>query len=296
MKPLFIWAGGKTKCIKYYKDLFPKDIESYSEPFFGGGAIYCYIVKNYPNIKKIYINDINSDLIRIYSAIKDDHKNFIKYVDFLQDNYINLEGPSTENTYTDNNGIKHRCDRWKYFMDIRHQHAFEYKNWSKTEESAHLYFLMKVGFNGIYQLNKNTNNRYGTPPGLLNQKDRVYDKDNVLEWNYNLNNIDTTITSKEWFDVDKGDFTFCDPPYRGSFTSYGTKFEDKETIKLVNEVEQNKNFWVSNRDIGDGFFDNVKCRVMKFPITYTAGRRKIVDDNGKKSFEAKKAIEILLYK
>ena len=40
---------------------------------------------------------------------------------------------------------------------------------------------MKTGFNGVWQVNRNTNNKFGTPFGLGNQKTKVYDRD-VLNW------------------------------------------------------------------------------------------------------------------
>ena len=74
MKPLFIWAGGKTKMMKHYEDLFPSTfehkIESYSEPFFGGGAMLLNVVNRYPSLKKVYVNDINGGLTSIYRNIK----------------------------------------------------------------------------------------------------------------------------------------------------------------------------------------------------------------------------------
>ena len=55
IKPLFIWAGGKTKMMKHYESLFPSafdnKIESYSEPFFGGGAMFLNVVQRYPTLK-----------------------------------------------------------------------------------------------------------------------------------------------------------------------------------------------------------------------------------------------------
>jgi DNA adenine methylase len=48
------------------------------------------------------------------------------------------------------------------------------------------------------QLNINTNNRYGTPSGLLNQRTKVYDKDVVEWWNKALQN--TQILSGDWKD------------------------------------------------------------------------------------------------
>ena len=56
---------------------------------------------------------------------------------------------------------------------------------------------------------------------------------------------------------------------------------------------------MSNRDSDDGFFENRNATLHKFPITYTAGRRKKterVDDDGNVvvEYNAKKATEILL--
>ena len=52
-KPLFMWAGGKTRMIKRYttSGLLPEvsdlynTIDNYVEPFFGGGAMYLHINK-----------------------------------------------------------------------------------------------------------------------------------------------------------------------------------------------------------------------------------------------------------
>ena len=95
----------------------------------------------------------------------------------------------------------------------------------------------------------------------------------------------------DWKEVPIGDFTFYDPPYRNSFADYNTAFDDTETEVLITRVEENKNVWLCNRDSGDGFFENRKATLKKFPVTYTAGRRKKTE-NG---FAAKKATEILLF-
>jgi DNA adenine methylase len=85
---------------------------------------------------------------------------------------------------------------------------------------------------------------------------------------------------------------FCDPPYRDSFADYNQPFPDIELEKLVKTVEQNDNFWLCNRDSGDGFFDKVQAHVVKIPVTYTAGRRKKTQTG----FEAKKAMEVLIFR
>ncbi len=71
-KPLFIWAGGKNKMLKHYLPIMPKQVDTYVEPFFGGGAMFIHIVENYKP-KNLIINDVNKDIIRIYNSIKKTH-------------------------------------------------------------------------------------------------------------------------------------------------------------------------------------------------------------------------------
>jgi DNA adenine methylase len=114
----------------------------------------------------------------------------------------------------------------------------------------------------------------------------------------NKNLQTASILSGEWSDAlsymnDKpNDFIFLDPPYRGSFTSYGQNFTDSDQNKLVDFVTSQKEstVFLCNRDIDDGFFDNRNLIMNKFQVTYTAGRRKKTEDG----FEAKPATEILV--
>lgn len=279
MKPLFIWAGGKNKMLKHYKPFMPKNVKTYIEPFFGGGAMFIHVVNHY-DPKHLVINDVNNDIVRIYKTIKSNFSDFAKLMDEMSNEYLPLD----------------KSGRKDYYYSLRHKHAYDYTAWDETKEAAVLYFLMKTGFNGIYQVNINTNNRYGTPSGLLNQKDKVYDKEVVEWWNKNLQNA--FIFSRDWHDAvnnfkDEPDqFIFMDPPYRGSFTSYGQEFTDDDQNKLLDFVRSKKqsDVFLCNRDIEDGFFDNTGLIVDKFPVTYTAGRRKKTDDG----FEAKPATELLI--
>ena len=199
MKPLFMWAGGKTKMMKHYHPHLPKSFNTYIEPFFGGGATFIVAHSINPNAHFV-INDVNQFIIDIYKSIKNDVNNFINKLDSLSNSYLPLS----------------KADRKTFYYDLRKQYAFDYSKWSKTEESAVLYFLMKTGFNGIWQINKNTNNRFGTPCGLLNEKTSVYDKDNVLEWNKVLQN--STILCGDYKNtlshVTKNTWLFMDPPYQ----------------------------------------------------------------------------------
>ena len=277
-----MWSGGKRKMLKHYDSLLPNGIKSYSEPFFGGGALFLHVIDRY-ELDKIYINDVNSGIIGIYKSVRDNVTEFCDLMDHYQSEFL----------------IWDKEYRKKYFYDLRNKNAWEYHDWDDLKESVVLYFLMRTGFNGIWQINKNTNGRFGTPSGLLEQKDKVYDRDNVVLWSEVLNGCGVEILNGDWKDCPMGDFTFYDPPYRDSFANYNTSFPDTETELLIERVESNRNTWLSNRDSDDGFFENRNATLHKFPITYTAGRRKKVenvdnDGNVTVGYEAKKATEILL--
>ena len=49
MKPLFMWAGGKTKMIKKYDEYLPETFSKYVEPFVGAGAMFVWAYKKNPN-------------------------------------------------------------------------------------------------------------------------------------------------------------------------------------------------------------------------------------------------------
>jgi len=275
-KPLFMWAGGKNKMIKKYLPHMPESVKEYSEPFFGGGAMYLYVQKTYQP-EKCYISDTNEGIIEIYRSIKNNPEEFKKYLRYFDSKYIPLD----------------IVERKKLYFKVRHDHAYNYTNWNKVQESATLYFLMKTGFNGIWQINKNTNGRFGTPAGLLKQKESCFNFDLIDEWHKLLQN--TEIICGDWKTCPTGDFTFIDPPYRDSFTTYGTGWGDNECDELMRLAQNiDGKVFLCNRDDGSDFFENRlgKYQIHRFDYKYTAGRRKKTATG----FEAKPAVEILMSK
>ena len=264
--------------LENYMPLMPsvENVNSYVEPFFGGGAMFIHM-KKYYHMKKIIINDINISIMNIYKSIRDDYDSFIKRVIELETKYMPLK----------------KEERKKYYFDLRHEHSYDYEKWNTTIESATLYFLMKTGFNGIFQINKNTNNRYGTPSGLLNQKKRVFDLTIIKWWNNALQDVE--IRNESWENVCTLDdaFYFFDPPYRDSFADYGNSFNDDNLLELIKFANNQKQVFLANR-ADDDWFENHKMNLNTkiFDVTYTAGRRKKTATG----HEAKKAKEILLYR
>lgn len=63
VQPFLKWAGGKRQLINAIEKYIPNidDINTYYEPFLGGGAVLFHLQP-----KKAVINDLNADLIRLF--------------------------------------------------------------------------------------------------------------------------------------------------------------------------------------------------------------------------------------
>lgn len=289
MKPLYMWAGGKNKMIPKYQEspgIPMSGYDTYVEPFFGGGAMMIHVYENNPTVKNFVLNDINPEIVGLYRAIRDHVAEFIRTVDSYADPYLKMDVKA----------------RKAFYYATRKQYATAYQGWGTTEESAVLYFLMKTAFNGIWQSTKEAKGRFCTPSGLLNHRDSVYDKDNVMEWHKFLQRV--TITSGDWSSccesVPGRAFYFFDPPYRDSFTQYGTVFDDAAHVRLIDFCRQQdlagNLVMYCNRKAGDtdDFYVNNQGHLLlsEYDIKYTAGRR-ATDENNNRT--AKQAREILLY-
>lgn len=295
MKPLYMWAGGKNKMIPKYQEnpgIPYSGYDTYVEPFFGGGAMMIHIYENNPTVKNFVLNDVNPEIVGLYLAIRDHITEFIAECDTYCNHYLALN----------------KTDRKTYYYQIRKQYTTQYHSWSATKESATLYFLMKTAFNGIWQSTKEAKGRFCTPCGLLNQKSTVYDKVNVMEWHVFLQKV--SIHSGQWKhccdNIQGRALYFFDPPYRDSFTQYGTDFDDARHLELIDfckTADQAGHLVMyCNREAGDDFYtkNQGQLEINYYDIKYTAGRRatETVSEEGKADTTvrtAKTAKEVLLY-
>ena len=85
-KSFIKWAGGKEKELPIILNNLPKKIDRYIEPFVGGGAVYFNINKS-----KSIINDKSTQLILIYKMIKSKNKFFVKSINEINNNWLDLE-------------------------------------------------------------------------------------------------------------------------------------------------------------------------------------------------------------
>lgn len=274
-----MWAGGKTRLLKHYGPVWPAmgDFDSYVEPFLGGGAVYGWLQER-PTQLSSHLNDCNRELMGVYEAVKTDLQKFTTDVDKLIHAYLPLSKES----------------RKAWYYELR-------ESYWETQEAAVLYMLMRTGFNGIWQTNRASQGLFATPAGLLNHQRpaQIYRTELLELWSKSLATATLSSESYENLTFEPArSLIYLDPPYRDSFTTYGTGFGDEDQRRLLAwamaKREQGATVLLANRVVeGDSFFEElVEARgsFTYFDVTYTAGRRKKTPGG----FQAKPAREFLL--
>lgn len=253
------WAGGKTQLISEidkrlpHKEIESGQIDTYIEPFIGGGALFFHVVKKYPQLHRFLLFDINQDLVNCYNAIKSNVDMIIAETQKLEDRY--LRGDETEHK--------------EMFYRIREEFNLD-------RSPAKLIFLNKTCYNGLYRVNRK--NEFNVPFGGY-KNPTICDEENLKAVSSVLQNAVITATDFKESEkyINKRCFVYLDPPYRpisstASFTSYAKDdFTEEDQIELssfCNRIkQQGAKFLLSNsdpknEDAGDDFFERYYKRFM----------------------------------
>ena len=222
-KPFLKWAGGKSQLISEIESRLPKDlkkIDTYVEPFIGGGALLFHMLEKY-DFKNIHISDINPELILCYRQIQSSVDDVITSLRTLIGLYPEDEVLRSEFFY------KIR-ELWNSNLDIESMTDKE-----KSERVAQMIFLNKTCFNGLFRVNKS--GRFNVPTGRY-KKPSFTTPEALKEVSVALQGVTIHHGSYEeclnW--VDDKSFVYFDPPYRplsktSSFNSYSKgDFNDED--------------------------------------------------------------------
>jgi DNA adenine methylase len=266
-KPFMKWAGGKTQLLGALEKRLPSIImdsmfiERYVEPFVGAGAMFFFLKNNY-QVKKSFLLDANSELIKAYQVLQKDHQELIELLRILEDEHLGKSEKSRkENYYT---------IRELYNQQIRHL-DYESNNDNWIQRTALLIFLNKTCFNGLYRLN--SKGEFNVPFGRY-KNPSICDEGNLRLVHQSLKNtelINADFTQARKF-IEKETLVYLDPPYRpisrtSHFTSYSRDgFTDEDQKKLANFYGDMDHLGAylmlsnsdpKNQDPGDEFFDKL---------------------------------------
>lgn len=245
-RPFLKWAGGKTQLLDEIESRLPDDlkngtIDTYVEPFLGGGAVFFFLAQKYESLKQFYLFDINDDLVNCYKAVKESVGPLIKELAQLEKQYISLEQPK----------------RRAFFLRVRWNFNREKSIEFNSATAAKLIFLNKTCYNGLYRVNRK--GEFNVPFGDY-KNPTICDADNLLAVSHILKAAEIICADFEESEnyVDDRTFIYLDPPYRplsatASFTSYSKdNFTEKDQTRLAKFCERiatkGAKFLLSNSD------------------------------------------------
>lgn len=209
--PLIKWTGSKRHISKEIVNTFPKNINTYYEPFLGGGSVLFELLKNNDiNVGKIYVSDVNKSLIDIFKIVKDEPQ---KLIDSYHNNWNEVQ--KDPNFYY--------LSRTEYNIN-KDPHLF--------------YFLTRTCYNGTIRYNKNgefnTSHHFGRK-GMdpITVKNVIYYYHNLLQ----KRNI--VFECKSFIDIkpqNQNDVIFLDPPYTNTKSLYFGNINLDSLLKWVDEL------------------------------------------------------------
>lgn len=208
MTPVVKWAGGKRQILDKLKENMPEKFNNYFEPFIGGGALLFSIAP-----KNATINDVNQELLAIYTCLKDD-----TLFNLMLEELDNHEKNHSE----------------EYFYEVREwdrNPRFELEPlWKRA---ARAIYLNKSCFNGLYRVNSKG---YFNVPSAKKEHVTTYSKENMDKIHEYFKNDNVVILNGDFVEATRnakeGDFVYFDPPY--------DTWEDKESFTAYSKFDFNK--------------------------------------------------------
>lgn len=237
MSPVVKWAGGKRQILEKLKANLPEKFNNYFEPFIGGGALLFELAP-----KNATINDVNQELLAIYTCLKDDELYRLM-----------LEELDKHEKY-------HSEEYYYQVRELDRDPRFELEPlWKRA---ARAIYLNKSCFNGLYRVNAKG---YFNVPSAKKKHVVTYSKANMEEIHEYFKDDNVTILSGDFVEATRnaheGDFVYFDPPY--------DSWEDKESFTAYSKFDFNKD---DQRRLADCFKDltnrGVKCMLSNHNTAY----------------------------
>lgn len=220
ISPFVKWAGGKRHLLSHLLPLVPVRINSYYEPFLGGGALF-FAMYNRGRRFKAQLSDKNGELINAYKITRDTPDELVQYLSELKRHYV--ESPNKK----------------AYYYEIR-----KWNPMTNEESAAKFIFLNKTCYNGLFRVNKR--NQFNVPFGH-NKKAGIFSPANIYAVSTCLRRTAARIYVKDYkkavVNCEKEDFVYFDPPYfpatkTETFTDYATSgFTEDDQIVLAEWFE-----------------------------------------------------------
>lgn len=198
LNPFIKWVGGKRQLLPELLKFVPQNINTYYEPFIGGGAL---LLRLSPS--RAIVNDYNDELINAWRMVKD-HPNKLL-------GQLNIHSSK---------------DTKNYYLSVRAaDRDGRITKMSDLERAGRFIYLNKAGYNGLWRVNSKGQNNvpWGTHTRVNVPENEIVNVSKYLNQNkVNFLRGDYKVAVES---AKKGDFVYFDPPYipttpTSTFTSY----------------------------------------------------------------------------
>lgn len=232
-QPVIKWSGSKrSQCDKIVSN-FPKEIDTYYEPFVGGGSVMRMLLESDIKVKRIVCSDLNNDLIDLWQMIKSSPETVIQEYAVL---HILLSSMKTEQ------------EKKEYYEHIR-------KLFNKYRNPILFLFLLRTCYNGLVRYNQK--GEFNSPFHLnRNGINHITFGGIVEQWSKLLNerNVEFRCCSYEEIKPKENDLLYLDPPYANTNNSmYLGGFDN---VKFFDWLREAKCSWFLSYDGKSGEVDN----------------------------------------
>jgi len=175
-QPIIKWSGSKRSQCEEILSYFPKNIETYYEPFCGGCSMLMGLLNSDISVKRYVCSDLNEDLIKLWNNIKHAPEAVYSMYETLW-NELNKDND---------------IDRKRKFFEEQRE------LYNITHDPLIFFFIMRTTTNGMPRYNKNGefNNSFHITRNGIEPK-RL--KPILMEWSDKLkkNNVEFIHTSYE---------------------------------------------------------------------------------------------------
>ena len=218
VKPVLKWAGGKRQLLEpilaFVERSFQGRIAKYYEPFAGGAAVFFALVAR-GKFERARLSDMNADLIRVYTALRDDAESVISELEKLAALELSKE---------------------TYYL-VREKVRAN-RPGKDAARAARLIYLNRTGYNGLYRVN--SSGEFNVPYGSY-KNPRIVDRPRLLSAAEALQGVELAVEDFESSckKAKRGDFVYFDPPYvpvskTASFAAYhSVAFTSAEHARLA---------------------------------------------------------------
>ena len=215
--PVMKWVGGKRQLLQNIFKQVPGKFSTYYEPFLGGGAVLFGLQP-----RRAVVNDINEELMNVYTIIRDNVEDLIE-------------------------NLKRHENNAAYFYKMRKKDRDKdaYGKMNALEKASRILYLNKTCYNGLFRVNQQ--GEFNTPFGRYKNPNIVNETTLRAVSNY-LNIAKITFMCKDFKEtvkgIRKGGFVYFDPPYdpvsdSANFTCYDKGgFDRNEQVRLKKLCDQ----------------------------------------------------------